>query len=718
MSSEVISGGSAADVLGRLVRTVLAPREPLSVDELADRFRVLAPQSGGEPGPWRTDRVPYARGPMRAFTNPDVDEISIAWAAQTGKTETMLNCLAWIHAQDPAATLWLWPNEVLAVEFMRDRLMPAIRASPTWAQLLGNRARDKHAAHIRFANAGCDLWLKGAGSDAQAKSKPAKYRFADEIDSEQFDPGMLHHARARAAAWPGGKFVKASTPSLAGYGIDGECVRSRCHWYCVPCPHCLEYQRLHMSNVRWDGGGTLANAARAERTAYYVCERCGSALYDHDKQWMISRGVWVAGENGAVVREPDAPAVIDISSGGYVCGITLPPGYRRVNEPAGIDRHIGFRLSALYSPWVGFGAIARAWCEHDGRPPRQFFNEVLAEAWSPEGDRSDPSEVLAQCISVDTTSRVSERASRAAGAYRLGEVPPGVLVLTGGIDVQRDKAYYVVRGWGERCMSSWLIWFGVVPCPFGDESASAAALDRVVTRIYGTTPESSVGVSRWAIDSGEGLRTAEIYRFARRHPGRVIACKGQGGDMVLPSRKVRLDKFPDGAPIPGGLTLLHVNTWRHKGQILGRMKQSKPTRPDDGDLKADIASTDSSRWWWPDPNVDAFGTQISEDLAAFVSQVTSEQLIIVNAKAVERGARPIMEWRLRPGRRDNHYLDCEVYCQAIAESEFGGLTRAHVDAARRAASGAPSQRAAVPRPRVSLGPSLREVREQARLDGT
>lgn len=708
---------------GRLLAAVMArvftPRPPLTVDQWADRSRRLTGEAAAEPGAWNTNRAPYTRHPMRACTNPDVDEISLCWASQTGKTEVIINWTGWICAMDPAPMMWFWPNEDLAGEFCQDRLLPAINASPDWKRLIGERPRDQKVAKIIFRVAGCTLYLKGAGSDAQGKSKPIKYPICDEIDSEQFAPGMIQHARQRMAAWPGGKFIKASIPSFEGIGIDGELARSSCHFYHVPCPHCGEYQRLVWKGVQWDGDATSKNMDRAERTARYACSHCGAEIHDHHKPWMLSLGLWACGDT-ASVRKLDADARLDQllaaeRDPNHERGIDIPDGYEVVGEPSPGEkgRHWGYQLSAIYSPWVSFGSLARGWCEHNGTPPREWINGVLAEAWRATGDRVDADQIIRQCLPVDSRSPESEKATRGEGAYRLGELPAGVLVLTGGIDLQRDRAYYTIRGWGERCRSSWLLWFGVVKAPHGDEVATRESLATVINRIIGTTPETMVGVSRWAIDSGDGVRTAEVYRFAREYPGRVFACKGQSGDMMLASRKTKLDKYPNGKPIPGGLVLLNVNTWKYKGVLLGKMRQAPPPTGAGAVRAALHEDTEGSgRWWWPDPYLDCEGREIRDDLVDYFEQITAEQLVIVNERAVTRGAKPEYEWKLRPKRTDNHFLDAEVYAAGVAESEFGGITRAKVDAIK--AKAATGQERKPPEPPTPSGRRLNDLRAEFR----
>ena len=76
------------------------PPSLLTVSEWADRYRILTPLTSAEPGRWRTERTPYLKGIMDAFNNPFVEEITIMASTQVGKTESILNILAYVIDQD------------------------------------------------------------------------------------------------------------------------------------------------------------------------------------------------------------------------------------------------------------------------------------------------------------------------------------------------------------------------------------------------------------------------------------------------------------------------------------------------------------------------------------------------------------------------------------------------------------------------------------------
>ena len=61
------------------------PPRVQTVSQWADAHRVLVSESSSEPGRWRTDRAPYQKEIMDAFTQPGVSEIVVMASSQVGK---------------------------------------------------------------------------------------------------------------------------------------------------------------------------------------------------------------------------------------------------------------------------------------------------------------------------------------------------------------------------------------------------------------------------------------------------------------------------------------------------------------------------------------------------------------------------------------------------------------------------------------------------------
>ena len=53
----------------------MAPPPKLSIDQWADRYRILSSKSSSEPGKWSTDRAPYQRGIMQAISDKKTEMV-------------------------------------------------------------------------------------------------------------------------------------------------------------------------------------------------------------------------------------------------------------------------------------------------------------------------------------------------------------------------------------------------------------------------------------------------------------------------------------------------------------------------------------------------------------------------------------------------------------------------------------------------------------------
>jgi phage terminase large subunit GpA-like protein len=116
----------------------------LTIDEWADKHRMLSPESSAEPGKWRTSRTPYMREPMRELTNPDVETEVVQSSSQVGKTELLcLNATGFFVHQDPAPILLFEPTLDIAEAYSKDRLAPMVRDTPVLFELIKeSRSRD------------------------------------------------------------------------------------------------------------------------------------------------------------------------------------------------------------------------------------------------------------------------------------------------------------------------------------------------------------------------------------------------------------------------------------------------------------------------------------------------------------------------------------------------------------------------------------------------
>lgn len=158
----------------------------------------------------------------------------------------------------------------------------------------------------------------------------------------------------------------------------------------------------------------------------------------------------------------------------------------------------------------GWGEIVSEWLKAKGDPLKEktFHNTTLGELWSDVA-----SEQLEHDILVNRREKYAS------------QVPDGVVYLTGGIDSQTSGRYECyVWGWGveEEC---WLIDKTIVLGRY-DEEDTLQRVDGVIRKQYRRSDGTTIGVSRWAWDTG-GIDAQVVYnRSLKLGPLWVIPIKG------------------------------------------------------------------------------------------------------------------------------------------------------------------------------------------------
>jgi len=565
----------------------------LTVSEWAEKHRILDARATAEPGGWRNSRTPYLRGIMDAFVDPTVEEITLMAASQLGKTEACLNCLGYAIDQDPGPALFVMPREDDAKYFSQNRAKPMLEGCEVLRRHLSRKQDDLQQMEMRLDR--MTIYFAGSNSPAGLASRPIRYLFLDETDKyppfagREADPIKLAAERTRTF-W-NRKIVKVSTPTTRHGYIFREYERSDRRQFYVPCPGCGHYQILVFPQVRWPEGERDPEKIRGERLAWYECESCGRRITDEEKPRILARGIWLAVGQSVDIR-----------------------GHIKGEKPR--TSHAGFWISGLYSPWLSWSDVAAEFLRSKDYPEllMNFKNSWLAEIWEEKAEET-----------------IAEGLRERIGNYPKGTCPAGVMILTAGVDIQKDHILFVIRGWGLR-EESWLIREGRVE----DWPDLIEALFR--TRYPRSSGEGDpLAVKIACIDSSH--RTDEVYDFCRRWP-EARPVKGQQ-KLKAPWIGSRVDYHPKtGGRMPRSLTLWHIDTTYFKDKI-HRLARVGPGDPGEWHLHSEV----------------------SED---YIQQFCAEHKILIRDK---RTGRSHEEWRLISAGAPNHFLDCEVYAAAAADME-------------------------------------------------
>lgn len=480
-------------------RMLLRPPPRLSIAEWADRYRVVPTGTTPEPGPWRTDRVPYLRGIMDALSDRRVEKVVAMLASQTGKTEVVLNAIGYYIDQEPSPVLVIQPNEKpMGEAFSKDRLAPMLAESPALrGKVKPARVKDSGNEVLHKVFPGGYVSIAGANSAAGLASRPIRILLCDEVDryppsaGGEGDPVSLGVQRTANFTWTRKVFL-VSTPTLKRFSRierewDGGGDPSRPHSdqrrYFVPCPDCGHAQYLRWPNLRWDKvvaaeAGELAlgdilrkGVVHRTQAAAYLCEKCASLIPEAKKPWMLRSGQWRA----------------------------TAPGH-----------FPGFHLNALYSPWVTWASLAFQWLtvKDDRQELQAFVNTKLAETFEERSEKVDAASLAGRAEQWDS------------------DVPDGAGVLTAAIDVHKTWSELLVRAWGVDEES----WDVLHERFYGDPESKDlwARIDALLTRSYRHANGGDMRVMVTMVDSR--YATDAVHQFVKAREGRgVYACIGDNG---------------------------------------------------------------------------------------------------------------------------------------------------------------------------------------------
>ena len=569
----------------------LFPDPRLTVSEWADAHRVLSTVSSSEAGPWRTERTPYLREIMDALSaSSPVTRVVFTKGAQVGATEAGNNWIGYVIAHAPGPMLCLMPTDATAEDNVRTRIDPLIESTPAIREKVAVRgAKSGGNTLTRKDFPGGMLAIRGANAPSKLRSLPIRFLFLDEIDAYELDlggegdPVALAKARARTFGSKRKEF-EVSTPTIEGrsriWSAYEETDQRR---YFVPCPHCGEFQTVEWARIKW----TDDNAA-----PWLECEANGCVIEERHKPRMLSAGEW-----------------------------------RATAECADANTR-GYHLSALYSPygWYSWAQarndFLKAKRERDTAKLKTWTNTVLGECWAEKGE-SPAWEAL-----------YSRRES-----YERNKVPREGLVLTAGVDVQKDRVEVEVRAWGPR-LESWSIdhrVFAGDPSRLDGDRSPWPELGAMLSESWPHELGGRIGITTMAVDTG--YETQSCYNFCRRwSPTKVMPVKGSDTASTLIATPKRVDVRSDGKVISNGVALWSVGSSIAKSECHGWLRQS---RPEDGEA--------SPTGWihWPEYNEEWF------------KQLSAEQIIT----RVVRGFRRT-QWE--KVRERNEALDLHVYNRCAA----------------------------------------------------
>ena len=493
--------------LNKAMRKVLAgmtPPDDLTVSQWAEAKRRLSAESAAEPGPWRTERTPYLREPMDAFTDPKVRHIVMVAASQVGKSEFLNNCIGYIIDEDPGSILFIHPTTIDAQEYSKLRIAPMLRDSPALRQkIAAPKSRDSHNTILQKAYPGGILTMCGSTEAHALASKPIRYVFGDERDrwatsaGNEGDPWDL--AMARQTTFYNAKAVEVSTTTIKNASaIEAAYYTGTMERWNSKCPHCGEYHEIRWSDIRFEHDEIIVSHKKTYKVkkVYYTCPGCGCISTEAEMKRAPAK--WIA-EN--------------------------PEAYGQGTR--------SFWLNAFVSQWASWESIVLKYLNALGSTKKMqvVFNTCFGEPWEDRGDIEDEDSLLAR----------REDYGKGKNGEPV-ELPPGVLVLTAGVDTQDDRMEYEIVGHG-FFGETWGIEKEIV-MGRPDDDATWNKLDEVVfDRVMRFENGVGLRVSMSFVDEGGHFTQSVRAQCNARISKKVFCIKGMPGQdkpYISPPKKQKI----------------------------------------------------------------------------------------------------------------------------------------------------------------------------------
>ncbi len=581
------------------------PPPRMLLSEYADKHFRLSAESSADAGQWTC--IPYQRGILDAFANPEVEQVSCMKSSRVGWTKCLNIVICYYAHHDPCPIMLVQPTIEDAEGYSKEEIAPMIRDVPVLHDVFPETgARDNNQTMLHKVFRGGLLSLVGANSPRGFRRVSRKVVLFDETDGYPASAGnegdQILLGKRRAEYYWDRKIGLGSTPTVDGHSriqvhyTDGDQRR-----FYVPCPHCGHMDFFAFSPDRQRGmhwhpedsrrGHMMGWPEDDPAKAYFVCRECAQAIEHRHKREMVEQGEWRA-------RMP-------------------------------FKGHASFHIWAAYSysPNASWGQIASEYAAAARKGPEELktvVNTVLGETWTEKSDAPE-----------------WESLYRRREDYAIGSCPRGVLFVTCGVDVQQHSLRYEVVGWG-RGKRSWSIDAGIIPGDTSDLGPEGPwpQIDALLDRSFPHAGGTFMRITTMAVDSG--WNTMAVYAWALKYPiNRVMAVKGGHSWSVLVSMPAKVDVDWNGRRIEGGYQMWSVGGNVGKTEFYGWVRLSAPI--DEGVEEP--------------PGFCHFPRYDEE----YFKQVTAEQLITHRT----RNGRTVREWVVIRGR-ENHYLDARIYARCAA----------------------------------------------------
>jgi len=515
---------NAAALMLQAAALAIQPPERVDFEHFAVDNIVFSKRESSLTGPYNPQAFPFFSEILEGLGPDDPCRIvTLQGSAQIGKTVLANIFTLGVQAMDPGDFMFIHPTEDNAVRWSKIKLKPMLKATAAVARMFPERSRDGGDSILfkeRIDGRGSIL-ISGANSPSSLSQVSVPYQVQDDLSkwtlNEAGDPEQQADSRSRGFEFA--KIFKISTPLVnPGCKITRNYQAGSQEKYLVPCPHCGFEHALEWANM-------LANLDEgAPEKAHFTCPECGGEIEEHHRRDMVLRGHWHA------------------------------------QNPAASRHHRSFHLWSAYAPLQSWELIAREWLKAKGDPKAEqvFLNDTAGLAFDAKGE-APPWEGL--------------RDRAAKSPHERGHVPLWGLVLTMGVDCQKDRVEWQVVAWS-RDGRRHTVDKGVVLDHISEETCRKG-LDNVMALQWRHASGRRIGIDLTAIDGNAW--TEDVWQWARRHPiSKVIMVRGVGHDNAPLVAKVKRERNRRGEILKYAGRFFHMGTSPMKMALYRNLGKDDP----------------------------------------------------------------------------------------------------------------------------------------------
>lgn len=591
-------------------RQVMRRPKPMKPSDWAGQNVVLTDEGESQGRLWNRTKTPQMAAIMDAMDHPAVESGILMKCVQSAGSTAAHNLVGYWADRKPGPVLYVYPDQPQGKKQLDERVVPMFKKSPRLRRHLTGRQDDSKGNTFRLQHT--SISIAWAHSPSSLASNPMRYVIFDEVDKYP----MFASKR------------EADPISLGKMRMTTYQRRRRSKDFMLSTPT-IEAAPINQAYEK-----------AQVRFAWYArcpfCERHHIMQLDHIK--------WEGGGDA----NPDDVNAYDLAW--YECPhcgkvwnddvrdkAVRAGEYRSVTErPLELFRYldtfkpktIAFRMPAWESQFVTLSKTAAAFIagQRSKAELRTYMNQFAALPWKTVVSQNKAEDILKSRCKLPPQM-----------------VPASAVALTCWVDRQKVGFPYVVRAWA-RDSTSWEVDYG--------ELTTWDAVEELLFESWWPVEGTDVKMRIWraGIDLGGGRdgdgdmsMTEETVMWLQRNMWGVRGCKvwgTKGSSNPLPTM-LKLGppqtRTSSGKPLRRAFKGVLLDTTKFKDLFFERLELAQAGRTGGAYLH------------------EKTGMDYAEQIVAEVKEVDD--------KGVE-------VWVKK--RKDNHWLDCEVGCAALAHWEWPG----------------------------------------------